>query len=89
VVQLLIEHGADVRAGCDAALQLALKHGRAKVVQLLINHIARGPPGPAYAHESEQAWLDAAPARAKALPGYETLKQSIAKYQRRQCQWRT
>jgi hypothetical protein len=69
-----------VRAGGDAALQLAFKHDHAEVAQLLISHLLRWAPGPANAHESEQAWLDAAPARAKALPGYETLKQSIAKH---------
>ena len=50
-----------MRARNDAALQGALGKGHADVVQLLIQHIARDAAGPATAHASVQAWLEAAP----------------------------
>ena len=38
VVQLLIQHGADVHAESEDALRSASQHGLADVVQLLLQH---------------------------------------------------
>jgi ankyrin repeat protein len=48
VVQLLIQHGADVH---DYAVQLASENGHAAVVQLLIQHRAVMPTE--FAHDDE------------------------------------
>ena len=54
VVQLLIQHGADVKAEHDAAMRLASEFRQTSVVQLLIQHGAVAPTEPVNDDDEEE-----------------------------------